>query len=210
MDFFETARINMVKNQVKAQGIISNPLLISMLNTPREIFIPQKYIEAAYTDFDIPIDESRFALRPAEIARFIDAAKLKPQDFVIDVGCKLGYITSIVSKMTTAVVGIENSKPLAEIAKKALINVDNAAIINSDINNGLPNQAPFDVILLEELFKYSDPPEIFLNQLADNGRLLFITGNDPILTVHVITKKNSIPSETFSYQFLLNPIAKTI
>lgn len=208
MDFSTSARQNMVENQLKPQGIMNAALLEAMTNTPREDFVPEEYADTAYSDFDIPLTDTRFLFRPAEVARFIAAAELQPDDFVADIGCKLGYITFITAKMVKAVVGIESDKALADKAENALLEVDNAAIINTDMHKGMPKQAPFDVIFLEEIQTSAMAPKHFISQLADNGRLVFITGKAPILTVRLLIKKGEEVFEKTAYQFLLNPEAQ--
>ncbi len=210
MDFLSNARQNMVDNQVKAAGVMNPSLLAAMRKIPREKFVPKPYIDAAYTDFDIPLADSRFLFRPAVIGRFIEAANLCSEDFVADVGCKLGYITAIAAEMSMAVVGIENDKALVKAAEQNLPEVDNAAIVLAKLEKGLPNQAPFDVILLEEIQPSPNPPEQFIAQLADNGRMLFITGKAPVLTAHILTKSGNETKETFAYDFLLNPFAEIV
>src|ERR1700751_2299308 len=112
MDFAE-ARSLMVEGQVRTYDVTDLRVLAAMLQVPGERFLPVGRQELAYLDRDIdvrksgPAGGSRFLLKPAVVAKLIQAAEVGAGDHVLDVGCASGYSSALLSRLAATVVALE-------------------------------------------------------------------------------------------------------
>lgn len=179
-DGFSVARRHMVESQILPNKVSEGPLVDAMGAIPRERFVPKAYRGVAYLDDDLPIGNGRYLLEPVVLARLVDAAEISDQDLVLDVGVATGYSTAVLAELANTVVGLECDPELAAQATELLadLGVDNAAIIEGPLENGLPEQGPFDVILLQGAVE-TIPPAL-LDQLAPHGRLMAVVLEDGV------------------------------
>jgi len=171
MTDFATARINMVEGQVKPNKVTDPVLLQAMLDIPREAFVPGPMKSVSYVDEDIEIAPGRYLTEPMVIARLIAEARIRAGDIVLDIGCATGYSTAVMARLASTVVGLEVDEDLAGRATRTLADqgVDNAVIVTGDLTAGHPDQAPYDVILVNGAV--SALPDGIVSQLAEGGRL---------------------------------------
>jgi protein-L-isoaspartate(D-aspartate) O-methyltransferase len=83
---------------------------------------------------------------------------------------------------------IERKAELAEQARRNLgaSGIDNVHVIVGDGSRGLPEQAPFDVILLSG--SVARVPQHLLEQLKVGGRLAAIVGFEPIMRATLVRR----------------------
>lgn len=95
-----------------------------------------------------------------------------PCERTLHIGCGSGYLTSLLARLSTQVFAIEQSPSLCELARKHFIelNQDNITLVQKDGHGGLPEQAPFDVIVITTP-SITEKDALFL-QLAPTGQLL--------------------------------------
>jgi len=74
-----------------------------------------------------------FLIDEGVLYRILDAAALKPDDTVVEVGPGLGVLTEELAERAGRVIAIELDDKLAEILKQDLTALDNVRIINGDI-----------------------------------------------------------------------------
>ncbi|MCH7929583.1 MAG: protein-L-isoaspartate O-methyltransferase [Proteobacteria bacterium] len=174
MTDYVTARINMVENQVRPNRVADERVLAAMAEVPRERFVPRKYQGLAYVDEDIAVARGRYLMEPLALARLLDAAAIRPDDVVLDIGCATGYSSAVLARLANTVVALESDAGLAEDAVKVLgeIDADNVAVITGALEDGYPEQAPYDVIVLGGAV--DEVPPAITDQLAEGGRLVAV------------------------------------
>jgi len=179
-DNFAIARRHMVESQLLPSRVTDEALLDAMRSIPRERFVPKAYRGVAYLDEDLPVAEGRYLLEPVVLARLITEAEVSDRDLVLDLAAGTGYSTAVLARLANTVVGLECDPDLAAKATDVLadLGVDNAAIIEGPLEEGLPDQAPFDVILFQGAVEVV--PESLLRQLAEGGRLLAVVVTDGV------------------------------
>src|ERR1700759_3716783 len=153
MSGFSTARQNMVDCQVRPSDVTDNRIIDAMLEVPREVVVPQNQRPLAYLDLDLDVGEAgakRFLIKPAVLARMLQAAEIKATDKVLVAGCATGYAAAIVAKFAGELPEIESDPGLAEKAKAALTEVvlGRVAVPTADVANGQTMNGPYDVIVL--------------------------------------------------------------
>ena len=95
MSGFATARQKMVDGQVRPSDVTDIRIIDAMLAVPREAFVPENKQALAYLDLDLDVSEGgaakRYLIKPAVLAKMLQAADIKASDRVLVVGCASGY-----------------------------------------------------------------------------------------------------------------------
>jgi protein-L-isoaspartate(D-aspartate) O-methyltransferase len=173
---FATERFTMVESQLRQRGIRDERLLAAMSKVPRHEFVGQQNWNEAYADHPIPIAEKQTTSQPYMIAAMIQAAEIKLEDRVLEIGAGSGYQTALLAELASQVFAVERYASLAEAAQKTLerLGYRNAKIVTGDGSLGLPEAAPFDAIIVSAAAPRI--PQALMDQLAVGGRLLIPVG----------------------------------
>jgi len=171
MSDYETARRNMVENQLRPSQIFDTRLLDAMGSLPRELFVPKPLRGVAYADEDIPLTGGAFLVEPLALAKLIQAADIRSADVVLVVGDSTGYAGAVVSRLAATVFLLLPPAIDAGLVEQLLNQrgCENVVIQHGQALQGLADQAPFDVILL--IGSVDRVPPALLEQLAQRGRL---------------------------------------
>lgn len=169
-DFAARRRI-MVDTQVRPSDVTKFPIIDAMLEVPREKFVPEAKVEAAYIGENIVLENGRVLLDPRTLAKMIDALEIKSDDLVLDIGCGTGYSSAVILRMAQAVVAVEEDEGLARAAHHALAQTGAETVVlhTGKLVEGAPEHAPYDVMILQggiERF-----PQELVGQLCENGRV---------------------------------------
>jgi len=173
---FATERLSMVESQLRQRGIRDERLLAAMSKVPRHEFVSQQNWNEAYADHPIPIAEKQTTSQPYMIAAMVQAAEIKPEDRVLEIGAGSGYQTALLAELASQVFAVERYASLAEAAQKTLVRLGyrNAKIVTGDGSVGLAEAAPFDAIIVSAAAPRI--PQALMDQLAVGGRLLVPVG----------------------------------
>jgi protein-L-isoaspartate(D-aspartate) O-methyltransferase len=180
---FATARRRMVDGQVRTNDVTDLRLQAAMFELPREKFVPADKAALAYLDLDLPVtpagDKGRRLLKPMVLAKLLQAAAIREDEHVLDVGCATGYSAALLARLARSVVAIEQDRPLADAAQQALraVGAGNVSVVSGPLHEGWPAGGPYDVILLDGASEV--PPESLFRQLKDGGRLVGVVGRSP-------------------------------
>ena len=143
--------------------------------------MPAAKRSVAYQDEDFIIHTSedgapRYIMEPRVFARLLQLADVMPDALVLYVGAGLGYGPAVVSKLAETVVALESDPALAASAGQHLTDngADNVAVIEGALNEGCPDQAPFDAIIVDGALP--DVPADLCRQLKDGGKLVCVIG----------------------------------
>lgn len=169
----------MVDTQVRPSDVTKFPIIESMLSVPREAYVGNDQLEAAYVGKNLTIAQDRVILEPRSFGKLLDAVDVQPTDAVLDLGCGFGYSTAVVARLAEAVVAVEEDEAMAADAQGRLSahNVDNAAVIAGPLSEGAAKHGPYDVILIEG--GVEEVPDTLLAQLKEGGRIaaIFMEGS---------------------------------
>ena len=167
----------MVESQLRQRGIRDERLLAAMSTVPRHEFVSQQNWNEAYADHPIPIAEKQTTSQPYMIAAMIQAAEIKPEDRVLEIGAGSGYQTALLAELASQVFAVERYASLAQTAQQTLerLGYRNAKIVTGDGSLGLMESAPFDAIIVSAAAPRV--PQALLDQLAVGGRLLIPIGD---------------------------------
>ncbi|MGD2132542.1 MAG: protein-L-isoaspartate O-methyltransferase [Maricaulaceae bacterium] len=185
---YAVARKAMIDGQVRINDVTDGALLDAMSATPRELFAPKAKRTLAYGDLDLAVGEGRWLMRPRDFAKLVEALEIEPTDVVLDIACARGYSSAVLSRLAETVVGLETDQATIIKANEALSAADaaNVAVVLGDLKAGLPDQGPFDVIFVNGAV--SKPPQTWLDQLSDGGRLGVVVAGEAIGRATVFTR----------------------
>ncbi len=175
---YKLMRENMVLGQILPERIVNSEVIEAFKGTPREIFVPEIYKNSAYVDAEIQLHDDRYLARPSFLARLIQAADIKENNLVLDVGAGFGYVSAILSKLASTVVAIEKSKFMINHAREKLSNLgaDNVVLLENDLNKGCLEHAPYDAIIISGAVQ--ELPELLFEQLGEGGCLVTVIVRD--------------------------------
>ena len=178
----------MVARHIAARGIRDPTILAAFREVPREVFVPDNLAEFAYDDGPLPIGEGQTISQPYIVAAMIEAAEIGAGDRVLEVGGGSGYAAAVMSRIAGQVFAIERHKPLADAAELRLarLGYDNVTVIAADGSGGLPDEAPFDAILVAA--RGPEAPEPLKRQLKVGGRLVIPVGGEIAQKLCAVTR----------------------
>lgn len=184
----ETARFNMIEQQIRTWEVL-DPTVLQLLNDiPREQFVPAAYQGLAFADLEIPIGHGQLMLSPKLEGRLLQALSIKNSDHVLHIGTGTGYLTALLAKLAKHVVSVEIEPELSALAAQHLKaqQIQNITLEVGDAAHGWSQQAPYDVIL----FGASSPvePANVRQQLAIGGRMLIVLGSAPVMRATLIQR----------------------
>lgn len=171
-------RTMMVDTQVRPSDVTKFPIIEAMLNMPRELFVPDDLVEAAYTGENLKVSDTRSLLDPRTLAKLLDALDVTDRELVLDIGCATGYSSALLARMAQAVVAVEEDEALADSAEQALhqVGAETVVIHKGKLTDGAPDYAPYDVMILQG--GVEEFPQALVAQLREGGRVicLFMSG----------------------------------
>ena len=163
--------------RLREMGIRSEAVLDTIRNVPRHLFVDEALASRAYENTALPIGYNQTISQPYIVAKMTEAlvAGKRPGN-VLEIGTGCGYQTAILAQLVDRVYSIERIEGLLAKTRKRLqsLNIHNVRLKHGDGNRGWPNYAPFDGIMVSAA--PVGVPEILLEQLADNGRLVIPVG----------------------------------
>lgn len=177
MMLFEPERRAMIDRQLRRRGIQDARVLEAMLEVPRHEFVPAIFREAAYDDRPIVIGDGQTISQPYIVAAMTEAARIAPGDKVLEIGTGSGYQAAVLAHLGAAVVTMERNPWLAATARERLgrLGYSGIQVVAEDGSGGYPLAAPYAAILVTAAAPRV--PQMLLEQLADEGRLVIPVGS---------------------------------
>lgn len=203
---FSKARQMMVDCQIRTSDVTDLALLDAFLEVPREAFVPAERKPLAYIDAEVALGEGRFMLAPAALAKLLQAASIGQGDVVLDIGCGSGYSTAILSRLCASVVALEQDRVLGNQATQLLgeLGYDNAAVVEGPLDQGYPQEGPYDVIVLNG--GAQTMPDALLAQLKDGGRLVAVEGRGNSAVARLWINQDGVISSRRLFNCAVSPL----
>ena len=174
----EAARLRerMVTSQLIGRDITDQRVLNAMRRVPRHKFAGPVPLTTAYGDHPVPIGFGQTISQPYIVALMTQLGRPESRSRVLDVGTGCGYLAAVLSELVEHVWSLEIVPELAEsaAARLRMLGYFNIDVLCRDATGGLPEQAPFDLIL--SAAAPASVPCALVDQLAPNGRLVLPVG----------------------------------
>ena len=161
---------------LRQAGVRSRDVLDAMERTPRDAFLDGLFKARAYENTALPISCGQTISQPSVVGLMTQALDLDPRCKVLEVGAGCGYQAAILAQLARRVYSVERHRPLARQARATLeqLGHSNVTVVTGDGTSGLPEQAPFDRILVTAAAE--DPPRILVDQLKEDGIMVLPVG----------------------------------
>lgn len=173
---FESARHNMIEQQLRPWRV-SDPAVIDQLYADRrEDFVPDAYRALAFADVEIPVAPGVTLLPPKLEGRILQALALQPHERVLEIGTGSGHMAALLAACAKEVWSVEIDPAVATLARVNLgrQDIETVHVENGDGLAGLAAHAPYDVIVVSG--GVNEIPDALVAQLAVGGRLVaFVT-----------------------------------
>jgi protein-L-isoaspartate(D-aspartate) O-methyltransferase len=196
-------------NELKQSGISDERILNAIEKIPRHLFIESTFEHDAYENRPFPIGYGQTISNPYTVAYQTELLELKPGDKVLEIGTGSGYQAAVLAELGAEVHSIERHQPLSVHAKETLEanGYGQVKTYYGDGYKGLPDQAPFDKILITAAAP--EIPKALLKQLKVNGLIVIPLGQGDTQQMIRVRRleNNEFEKETFAY-FTFVPMLK--
>ena len=187
---------------LQSEGIVkSKSVARALLTVPREEFLPSEVKKYAYVDTPIPIGCGQTTSAIHMTAMFCEYSGMELGQKILEVGGGCGYMSCVYAEIVAPsdmsrdrwghVWSVELVKELAELAKQNIERTgysNRVTMIHGDASEGLPEHAPYDVVIVTSAAP--DIPKPMIDQLSPEGVLLIPVGG-PHLYQELIRVKRS-------------------
>jgi protein-L-isoaspartate(D-aspartate) O-methyltransferase len=189
-DAFAVQRQWMVDSQLRKRGIRDIRVLDAMAEVPRHEFIAKQFRPQAYEDHPIQIGEGQTISQPFIVARMLEALELTPSDIVLEIGTGSGYQTALLAELSREAYSVERHEVLARASELTLARLGylNVKISVGDGSAGLPENAPFDAIIVSAAAP--QVPQALFEQLREGGRMVIPVGPSQSQELQLVRKRN--------------------
>jgi protein-L-isoaspartate(D-aspartate) O-methyltransferase len=187
MNNAETAKFNMIEQQIRPWEVLDNQVLSTLSKVNREDFVRDAYKGLAYADCQIPLGNGVSMLPPTIEGRMLQALLIKADDEVLEVGSGSGYVTACLAHLSHRVSSVDGN---AEIIDFARTNVASYGCDNVDFaQRGLAQidaTEAYDVIAVTR--SLPAVPENLKQALKTGGRMFAVVGRSPVMQALLITR----------------------
>ena len=184
----ETARFNMVEQQIRPFEVIDPRVLDTLQTMPRERFVSDEYQGLAYADVAAPIGDDQHMMKPVQEAHLLQALDVQPGESVLEIGTGSGFLTACLASLGGVVTSYETRTRLSEAAAERLraLQVENVELVAGD---GLhASLAPESFRVIAVTGSVPTYPEYLEELLAPGGRMFVVVGEAPAMHAVLVNK----------------------
>ncbi|MBS1199907.1 MAG: protein-L-isoaspartate(D-aspartate) O-methyltransferase [Proteobacteria bacterium] len=183
----ESARRQMIDQQVRAWDVLDDRVLGILAEVPRERFVPEAYRDVAFADTAIPLGHGQSMLAPKVEGRILQALALGRSDEVLEIGTGSGFFAACLARLSRHVRTLEIFPGLSQDASRALsaLSVTNVTVETADASR-LDESGLYDAIALTASLPVYDPR--FERALRPGGRLFVVVGRAPVMEARLVTR----------------------
>ena len=174
---------------LRSKGVTDSRVLTAMEKIDRGPFIRGLFAERAYEDMPLPIACGQTISQPSIVGLMTQALQVSARDTVLEVGTGSGYQAAILSQLARRVYTVDRHRRLVHEARAIFdaLHLSNITAFTADGSFGLPDQAPFDRILVTAAAE--DPPGPLLAQLKIGGIMVLPVGqSDTVQSLIRVTR----------------------
>ncbi|SMH30439.1 protein-L-isoaspartate(D-aspartate) O-methyltransferase [Maritimibacter sp. HL-12] len=185
---------------LRSKGVTDTRVLRAMEAVDRGRFVKGIFEDRAYEDMPLPIASGQTISQPSVVGLMTQALDVQPKSKVLEVGTGSGYQAAILAKLARRVYTVDRHRALVQDSRALFddLGLHNITVILGDGSHGLPEQAPFDRIIVTAAAE--DPPGPLLAQMAIGGIMVLPVGqSDAVQTLIKVTRT----AEGYDYQELM-------
>ena len=203
----ETARHNMVEQQLRESSVLDGRVLEAFLNVPRENFVPPECAGQAFADTAIPLPCGQRMMSPRNQGLLLQSLELQPGERVLEIGTGTGFLAACMRHLGARVDSLEIHPELARSAQEALSVREKLEISVRAINAwSFRTHIRYDAVVMTASMPNYDPH--FEQWLKSSGRLFVVVGTPPVMEARLIRQyaRGKTASKSL-FELELDPIA---
>ncbi len=191
----DTAKHQGLRNQLvsllEQKGITDKNVLEAIKKLPRHLFLAETFEDFAYQDKAFPIGADQTISQPYTVAFQTQLLDVKKNDKILEIGTGSGYQTAVLCKMGALVYTVERQNQLFKKTSRLLpkLGINPKKMIFGDGYKGLPDEAPFDGIIVTAGAPIIPNP--LMAQLKIGGRLIIPLGEEVQIMTMLIRKNET-------------------
>jgi protein-L-isoaspartate(D-aspartate) O-methyltransferase len=177
---------------LRSRGVTDKRVLTGMEKVDRGAFVRHYFRDRAYDDMPLPIACGQTISQPSVVGLMTQALNVTPRDKVLEIGTGSGYQAAVLAHLARRVYTVDRHARLVREAREiyAALDLTNITAVIADGSHGLPDQAPFDRILVTAAAE--DPPGPLLAQLKIGGIMVLPVGqSDAVQSLIRVTRRES-------------------
>ncbi|ETX16426.1 protein-L-isoaspartate O-methyltransferase [Roseivivax halodurans JCM 10272] len=174
---------------LRSRGVTDHAVLTAMEKVDRADFIRHYFTDRAYDDMPLPIACGQTISQPSVVGLMTQALQVSNRDKVLEIGTGSGYQAAVLSQLARRVYTCDRHRRLVIEAREIFEaqGLANITAFVADGSHGLPDQAPFDRILVTAAAE--DPPGPLLAQLKIGGIMVVPVGqSDTVQSLIRVTR----------------------
>ena len=163
--------------ELRRHGVTDKRVLEAMEGIDRRQFLGDGvFSDRAYQDMPLPIACGQTISQPSIVGLMTQALDVQPRHKVLEVGTGSGYQAAILARLARRVYTVDRHPRLVREASALFdsLGFTNITAMVSDGSRGLPDQAPFDRIMVTAAAE--DAPGPLLAQLRIDGIMVLPVG----------------------------------
>ncbi len=175
---------------LRSRGVTDLRTLEAMEKIDRAEFVRGGLFEdRAYEDMPLTISCGQTISQPSVVGLMTQALQVQPRHKVLEVGTGSGYQAAVLSQLARRVYTVDRYRRLVAQAREIFdrLGLANITAFAADGSFGLPEQAPFDRIIVTAAAE--DPPGPLLAQLRIGGIMVLPVGqSDSVQSLIRVTR----------------------
>ncbi|MBS0194208.1 MAG: protein-L-isoaspartate O-methyltransferase [Proteobacteria bacterium] len=186
---FETARANMIENQIRPWEVLDPRVLDALAQVRREDFVPAAYRKLAFADIALPLDHDETMLKPVVEGRLLQALDLEATDDVLEIGTGSGFLTACIAQLAHAVTSIDIHADFIDSARARLAagGIHNTSLAVGDVYSWNAGRQ-FDAVLIGGAV--DEIPARVFDWIRADGRLVVVRGQAPAQEAVRMTRRD--------------------
>jgi protein-L-isoaspartate(D-aspartate) O-methyltransferase len=171
----------LVNELIARRALKTRSIISAFRRTDRQKFVHPETAAEAYGDYPLPIGFGQTISQPYTVAFMLELLAPRPGEKILDVGSGSGWTTALLAHLVGEkgrVFGVEIVPELVAFGQENLkkCKLPQAEVRPAGKTFGLPEEAPFDRILVSAASSKTVPPEL-LAQLKTGGTMVIPLGN---------------------------------
>lgn len=178
---YQSKMDDLVKIMRSSRVLNDDKVEFAMRKSPRHEFVPKTLLDSAYKDMPIPLMKNQTISQPSVVARMTEWLNVIEGQKILEVGSGSGWQSAILSFLVGhgKIFSMDRHPKIVNFAKENInkLGIQNVEVILGDGTLGLPEEAPFDRIIITAACKKVPSP--LFEQLSSDGLLIAPVGEYP-------------------------------
>ena len=190
MNTAETAKFNMIEQQMRPWEVLDGQVLSVINEVDRADFVAQQYHGLAYADCQVPVCKGVTMFPPTIEGRLLQALLIKPNDNILEIGSGSGYITTCLARLGKQVLSIDINDEALALARR---NSDKYGLGNIEFEQLNAFECAYDQVFdaIAVCGTVRSVPDNLKQALRIGGRLFVICGQSPVMQALLITRASA-------------------